>query len=168
MSEMEKYSRRAARVLLFDAADRLLLLKFRVDPDVPAGGHGWCAPGGGLEDGESEAEAAARELREEIGLAVTPEAVGPKVALTAGYADLGWAEGMFQDNFFHLRVTGHQVDVSGQGAEELRYHAGHRWWTLDELAASTERIHPLGLSGLARDLVAGRIPAEPVRLPWHH
>jgi 8-oxo-dGTP pyrophosphatase MutT (NUDIX family) len=168
MPEHEEIRRRSARVLLLDATDRVLLLKFHVDPDVPGSGHGWCMPGGGLEDGETPAEAAARELREEIGLSVTPEALGPMVAETAGYADLGWAEGVFRDDFFHLRVTGHRVDISGQQADELRYHAGHRWWTLDELATSSDTIYPLGLTALASDLAAGRIPAEPVRLPWHH
>ncbi|MEV7777209.1 NUDIX domain-containing protein [Kitasatospora sp. NPDC088351] len=168
MSDREGYRRRSARVVLVDEADRVLLLKFRVDPDDPEGGHGWCTPGGGVEGDESLAEAAARELREETGLSVDAEALGPKVAETSGYADLGWAEGVFQDDFFHYRVTAHQVDVGGQEAHERKHHAGYRWWTLNELAAGSDTIYPLGLVELAAELVAGRIPAEPVRLPWHH
>lgn len=155
-------------MVLVDDTDRVLLLKSYVDPDDPLGGHTWWTPGGGVEDDESLAGAAARELSEETGLSVDAEDLGPKVAEVSGYADLGWAEGMFQDNFFHHRVTSHHVDISGQEAHERTHHAGHRWWSVDELAASSDTIYPLGLAGLAAELVAGRIPAEPVRLPWHH
>ncbi|WP_369234362.1 NUDIX hydrolase [Streptomyces sp. R21] len=168
MPGQETYSRRSARVVLIDAADRVLLLKIHVDPDTPGLGHSWWTPGGGVEDGEELAEAAARELWEEVGLSVAPGALMPQVAETSGYADLGWAEGLFQDTFFHYRVATHQVDIGGQNAHELRYHAGHHWWTLDELAATDDTIRPRGLHGLAADLIAGRTPAEPIRLPWHH
>lgn len=169
MSDHESYRRRSARVLLFDEMDRVLLLKFHVDPDVPESGHGWCTPGGGVEDGETLAEAAVRELREETGLSVAVESLGSKVAETSGYADLGWAKGIFQDDFFHLRITAHhQVDISGQEAHERKYHAGHRWWTIGELATSSDTIYPCGLAELAADLVAGRMSPHPVRLPWHH
>ncbi|MFE0425550.1 NUDIX hydrolase [Streptomyces sp. NPDC058953] len=160
--------RRSARVLLFDERHRLLLLRFRLDPDAPGAGHGWCTPGGGVEEGETLAGAAARELREETGLSVPAEALGAPVAYTSGYADLGWAEGVFRDDFFRLVVRSHRVDIGGQEANELRYHAGHRWWTREELAAGGETVYPYGLPDLTGDLLAGRIPAEPVRLPWHH
>jgi len=50
--------RRAARVLLVDRADRTLLLRGG-DPARP-GLRWWFTPGGGLMDGESPAEGAAR------------------------------------------------------------------------------------------------------------
>ncbi|MEW1658632.1 NUDIX domain-containing protein [Streptomyces sp. NPDC093707] len=162
MPDQESYRRVSARVLLLDELDRLLMLKFHVDPDTPESGHGWCTPGGGVEDGETLAQAAARELREETGLSVEPEALGPAVAETSGYADVGWAEGIFRDVFFALRVTTHQVDVTGQGADESKYHAGYRWWPLADLAATDETVYPFGLAELAAELAAGRIPAHPV------
>jgi 8-oxo-dGTP pyrophosphatase MutT (NUDIX family) len=60
---MTEFTRRSACVLLFDASDRLLLVQ---------SGDAWLVPGGGVEEGEGLAEAAARELREETGLTVTP------------------------------------------------------------------------------------------------
>ncbi|MGW1023659.1 NUDIX hydrolase [Streptomyces sp. NPDC002577] len=168
MSDHESYRRCSARVVLLDEADRVLLLKSHVEPDEPRSGYCWFTPGGGVEAGETLAEAAARELQEETGLSVEPEALGPQVAVTSGYADLGWAEGIFRDDFFHLRVKDHQVDASGQEALERKHHAGHRWWTLDELAATSETVYPFGLAELAVELAAGRIPPAPVQLPWHH
>ncbi|MFD0023978.1 NUDIX hydrolase [Streptomyces sp. NPDC058382] len=169
MSDQEKFRRQSARVVLIDDRDRILLLKSYTDPADPAAGHTWWTPGGGVEDGESLSEAAARELREETGLSVDAAALGPKIAEASGYAALSWAEGVFRDNFFHHRVASHHVDVSGQEEHERSHHAGHRWWAVDELAAAGgELILPLGLAGLAAELVAGRVPARPVQLPWHH
>ncbi|MFE6687565.1 NUDIX hydrolase [Streptomyces sp. NPDC057743] len=162
------YRRQSARVVLIDARDRVLLLKFHVTPGRPEDGHGWATPGGGVEGDESLAEAAARELCEEIGLAVAPEALGPQVAEASGYAELGWAAGYFRDVYFHHRVTDHRVRLDGQEEHERASHAGHRWWTVDELRSSSETIYPLALGDLAAELVAGRIPATPRQLPWQH
>jgi hypothetical protein len=60
------------------------------------------------------------------------------------------------------------VDTRGLERYERSYLLGHRWWTVPELAATTETVHPSGLAALLRELIDGRIPPEPVRLPWHH
>jgi hypothetical protein len=65
-------------------------------------------------------------------------------------------------------VTAHEIDTSGMEDLEAGHHAGHRWWSPAELRATTEPVFPLGLADLLDDLVAGRVPAEPVELPWHH
>ncbi|MFI6879159.1 NUDIX hydrolase [Streptomyces sp. NPDC050400] len=163
------YCRRSARVVLLDGSGRVLLLRFHDDPERPSAGHLWLTPGGGVRDGESLAVAAARELHEETGLRVAPGALGPVVARTSGYADLGWAEGVFLDVFFHHRVPdGLRIDTSGHDVRERAHFAGHRWWTRADLAATAERVVPLGLPALLTGLAAGHTPASPVELPWHH
>jgi len=161
------YVRRAARVLLLDSADRVLLIRSALVPGDPAGGYAWFTPGGGVEDGESLAVAAARELREEVGLAADVADLRP-VAYTSGHADLGWANGLFRDDFFLHRVDSHQVDTSAQTAFEWSHYDGHQWWTLAELATTTETIYPFGLTDLLTGLLAGQVPATPIELPWHH
>jgi 8-oxo-dGTP pyrophosphatase MutT (NUDIX family) len=52
---------------VIDAADRRLLVRSALAPGQPGSSHAWFTPGGGVEDGEDLARAAARELQEETG-----------------------------------------------------------------------------------------------------
>lgn len=155
-------------MFLLDGEDRLLLFRFPRVCGRPDSGHCWITPGGGVDSGEALHEAAARELREETGLIVAPAGLGPVVAMSSGYADLGWSQGVFRDDFFFHRVSVHEVDDSGWEEAERNQISAHRWWRVDELMSTTEIVYPLGLAPLLADLVAGRLPAEPVELPWHH
>ncbi|RSM56879.1 RNA pyrophosphohydrolase [Actinoplanes sp. ATCC 53533] len=168
MSETDSYQRRSARVILLDSSHRVLLLKFFFDPVDTQQRHGWVTPGGGVDDGELVHEAAARELREEIGLVVSPDALGQPIAYSSGYADLGWARGLFRDDFFLHRVGTHRVDTAGMEALERGHHAGHRWWRMDELTDTTDVIYPFGLAPLLNQLLTGGIPQQTAQLPWHH
>jgi 8-oxo-dGTP pyrophosphatase MutT (NUDIX family) len=164
------YARRAARVLLVDGAERLLLFRATLDPALVADGHDvcWFTPGGGVEAGETLAGAAARELREETRLVVAPADLGDPVAYSEGSATFDWASGRLRDDFFFLRVDAHDVDVSGFQAEEAAVILGHGWWPVPELSTTDALVFPLGLVALLEDLLADRRPAVPVELPWHH
>lgn len=159
--------RPSARILLVDDRDRLLL--YHGLGLLKDSGHAWFTPGGGVNDGETLNQAAARELREETGHSVTPEALGNVVATSSGH----WyhQDGrlfLSLDSFFFLRVTRPDVDTSGMEDLERSMIDGFRWWSPAELYGTAERIIPLGLTGLLERLLAGDVPAEPVVFPWHH
>ncbi|MEV8636267.1 NUDIX domain-containing protein [Streptosporangium sp. NPDC051023] len=163
----EAILRPSARILLVDDRDRILL--YRGLGLMRDSGYAWFTPGGGVNDGETLNQAAARELREEAGHSVTPEALGHVVATSSGH----WyhADGrLFRsfDSFFFLRAGKTEVDTSNMEDLERSMIDDFRWWSLPELHGTDERIIPLGLTGLLERLLTGDIPAEPVVFPWHH
>ena len=145
---MTVIDRRAARVLLIDAAERTLLLRGG-DPARPEQ-RWWFTPGGGLDEGETPAQGAARELAEETGLRVDPAELGAPVHHETTEFSYDTRQYRQTQDFFVLRVDEWQVDTAGFDADEQRTITEHRWWSAAEIDTSTEQIFPTGLADLLR------------------
>jgi 8-oxo-dGTP diphosphatase len=103
----------AAGVLFFDDADRILLVQ-------PTYKDHWDIPGGYVETGETPAQAAAREIREELGLEV---AVGPLLVTDwAPHPDEG---DKLLSIFDGGTLTAEQIDAIRLQADELASYAFH-------------------------------------------
>lgn len=147
-------SRQAVRVLLLDEADRVLLVRFR-DGDRSW----WCTPGGGLEPGETDEAAALREIREELGHDSVE--LGPCL-WTRRHIGVFRGRPFDQSERIYLgRVAAFEPCPSH---EALREHGPDdiRWWTLDELAKSTEEFAPRRLLTLTLDIVNAGPPEDPI------
>ncbi|XVV11538.1 NUDIX hydrolase [Actinoplanes sp. CA-131856] len=147
---MTVINRRAGRVLLVDQAGRTLLLHGG-DPARP-GHRWWFTPGGGLLDGESPAEGAARELFEETGLRVSPNDLGSSYWRQVAEFSYSGRDYQQDQEFFLLRVTEIQIDMAGMDADEQETITEHRWWSAEEIEASSEQIFPVELPELLRGL----------------
>ena len=145
---MTLIDRRAARVVLVDRADRTLLLRGG-DPARP-GVRWWFTPGGGLDPGETSAQGAARELREETGRTVHPADLGTPVFAETVEFSFDGRQYRQEQEFFLYRADAYAVDTAGFTDEERAAVEGHRWWTAAELDATTETVYPLGLAPLLR------------------
>jgi 8-oxo-dGTP pyrophosphatase MutT (NUDIX family) len=134
--ERELLRRRAARVLVIDPADRLLLLRGG-DPAVP-GPRFWWTVGGGLEAGESARAGAVRELHEETGLLVAEDAlIGPLHRDYSCFDFDRWR--VEQENeFFAVRVPGWTTAPAALEAIETASIDGAGWWSLQQLRAHVD------------------------------
>jgi 8-oxo-dGTP pyrophosphatase MutT (NUDIX family) len=148
------------RALVVDRSDRLVLFHATLADREPW----WFAPGGGVDPGESDEVAVARELHEEIGLVVDAASLGPAV-WTRDYI-FRWkdVDERHLERFFLVRIDEHVVDISGLDADEAGIVREYRWWTPNELAGTAERFSPSRLPQLLLPLLDGRLPAEPVAL----
>ena len=158
--------RHIARALVFDPADRLLLIEYESVWGAERGPRTFhFMPGGGLEPGETHEEACRRELGEEIG--VEDAEIGPLIATCDGPFHLFNKSRDARERYFAVRLPDDRIDTRRLAETEDNPVLGTRWWTLDELAATREHIEPAGLAALARRIVRGDMPQTPVRLVWH-
>ena len=148
--------RETARILLTNPAGQFFLLLTHFDPEVGLPPR-WITTGGGIDDGETPIEAAARELREETGILVSQEALGEKLGEIAGRWD--WGDGVnhhtYKDHFYKLTVDDFELDDSGWTEDERRDVLEYRWRSLAELIETGEQIAPHGLA----DLIASHFPS---------
>jgi ADP-ribose pyrophosphatase YjhB (NUDIX family) len=146
--------RRAARVLLLDPLDRVLLMRY--DDDPPDGRH-WSTPGGGLNPGEEYPQAALRELAEETGwddIALQGEVFAQTRVLTHGERRMRQFERLY---LARTGPPGREI----RGVEAMHASDGiaaWRWWTLAELAVTAEVIYPAGIAGLMRAVLGTAAP----------
>ena len=142
--------RRAARVVLLDPANRVLLMRY--DEGPPDGTH-WATPGGGLEPGESHRQAALRELAEETGwtdIELLREVHRSSRAIT-------WSDRLVhQDERLYLARTDQQTrQIIGVDAMHRSDGiAAWRWWTLAELDSTAEAVWPAHLADLIRNALS--------------
>ncbi len=66
--------------------------------------------------------------------------------------------------WFLARVPESTIDTAGFTENEKALIVGHRWWTLDELAAATDRLVPANLAALVQMLLRDGPSATPFDL----
>src|SRR5688572_6993371 len=144
---MEPTPRRAARLLVIDPHNGEVLL-FQYED----GGRSWWAtPGGGLDGDETFEEAAIREAGEE--LAIASRSFLPLWHRTVEFSFRGVPIRQ-AEQYFLLRIP--QGDIAlGQQVREAHRHEGiiaTRWWSLEEIEATSEQVFPEDLPQRLREL----------------
>jgi 8-oxo-dGTP pyrophosphatase MutT (NUDIX family) len=134
---IRRIRRNTARVLPVDGEGRVLLLHGwdPLRPDDPF----WFTIGGAADPGESLAQAAVRELREEAGIVVALAALGEP--FESALIEFTWSGVLFvQDQtFFAVAVDAPGVSFDGQEPLERATIDKHGWLHPEELEDGTER-----------------------------
>ncbi len=132
----ERTPRPASRILLTDPVGRVLLFRFTPDDRPPF----WCTPGGALDPGESYAEAARRELREETGFDLD---CGPEVARRqVEFVTIEGVPVSADERYFAVRTETTVIDSDGHTDLEQRVMREWRWFDRAELDQHDEPYFP--------------------------
>ena len=155
----------SARVVLLDE-DGAVLLLCGSDPAVTAGTapRWWFTVGGQILPGELLAEAAARELGEETGLAVGPDELLGPVWRRESLIDFNGAVMAAEEFYFVYRTVRFDPSPAGRTELELRYIHGHRWCDAAAIAGLEDigqRVYPRLLGELLSE--ANRVADLPER-----
>ncbi len=147
-------SRRAARVVILDETGRVLLVRGH-DADEPDR-HWWFTVGGGIDPGESPAQAACREVLEETGLQIAPEDLEGPVLERSAIFDFAREHCRQDEVFFCVRISSdHELSSAGWTELETNFIDEMSWVSVAELRAVTEEVFPRRLPELVASLQDG-------------
>lgn len=161
-------TRKSARLLVLDREDRLLLIRFEVqDPDLAEPGEKlcfWATVGGEIEADESFESALSRELYEETGLTADQAEISHCVWHGRQELDIAGVKTDCYERFAIARVRSNQVSFANMTELEQEVCTHYKWWTLDELQTTSERIYPASLANLLQPLLKGNIPEKSIKI----
>lgn len=152
--------RQAVRAVVLHDDDRVLLVRFEFPPGFDDSVV-WATPGGGIEDGEDEPTALARELAEELGL--RDAAIGPMIWTRTHIMPMATGHDGQQERYYLVRTPAFEPRPALSEAQlRAEFVGGLRWWTVGELAAADDVFAPRRLAWFVGALVAEGPPPTAV------
>lgn len=143
------FQRKSSRAILLNSTGCVLLIRFA----VPRNGETfvfWATPGGSVEGGETELDAARREVREELDVDVT--LIGPVHTSASRFTH----NNILVDNvdvFFVGRLDRAVPQLRGATEDERAAMQMVRWWSFAEIDQTSETIFPPDLSAVIRRFI---------------
>lgn len=154
--------RKCVRLIVTDADGSILLLATR-DPTYPELGEWWELPGGGIEEGETLAQAAARELWEETGISVAIEQIGHPLWSRTSTFKVHGTRHVQSEEVMVVSIDQRQpeLDTDNREGVEIEDYFDHRWWSVADILRSTEKFYPGRIAKHLPEVLAGVRVREP-------
>lgn len=150
------HHRPSSRLLVIDPLQRVLLFRFSHSSGALNGQSYWATPGGGLEAGETFEDAAIRELWEETGINIDD----PGSQIARRQFDLQLPDGeivLSDERYYRIQVANNRLSTDAWTAHEVECMAEYKWWSLQELAETSETVWPKNLISLLNDSHMSRV-----------
>lgn len=151
--------RNASRIVVLNDHDEVLLVRYddseAADPRIGVKTY-WVPPGGGVHEGETDEQAALRELREETTLELQAARLvwlRERELLRKGELTL------YREKYFFARVPGRPKLSSEKSSEGI---TDCRWRVAEDLRNRGDVIFPSNFLVLLAQLTSGDIPVTPI------
>lgn len=137
--------KRKSRLIVVDDNKKVLLFHFVYKDGVSY----WVPPGGSVETDETFGQAAERELYEETGwsdVSIIKEPIWKQEIMLYKSGD---TKDITQEYFFAAKAPSDlTISCDNWTAYEREVIAGYKWWSIDEIIATSEKIFPDNLLDL--------------------
>lgn len=155
---MSIIKRKSCRAIILTPQNEILLIKI----ENPEGcWTGWITPGGGIDDGEREEAALARELQEELGFSAIHLECSQKIWIR--YHSFPWHGNTVQQSESFYLIHSDKFEPSpGANVDDAANLNTFRWWTMRELIHSNENFAPQEIHMHLQNLLKNGPPSRVV------
>ncbi len=161
MSELDQSLpvRRNARVVLINDQNKILLMHVQ----LPSHSF-WCTTGGGIEDDETPAGGARREIREEAGFNNDDIRWHGAIWYGEHVMERNGILTLHKETFFLGRTSKENINTAGMTQEESTVVQKFKWWSLSELQSTNEFIVPPSMIQHLKPVLQGALPKHTINI----